>query len=115
MPAWRCRIAGREQGPFTDEQLVAMARDGRLAPTDLVWNPEVSRWDKANRLRGLFPAGAPTVPVAKRVPPRAIPGLPPTGAAPPGDVASANPESLAASDPGPFQKIADHFKVCGGA
>ena len=92
MGQWRCKIQGREQGPFSDEQLKAMAADGRLAPTDDIWNPAAERWESAAKLRGLF---AP--------PARATEILDPDGA----------PPALkhVADDVGPMHKILDGYLV----
>ena len=95
MAEWWCMIGGSRRGPFGDEQLRAMAQAGQIAPTDLLWNPSASRWDKANRLRGLFPpqviAAATTV----------------VGGA-------VDAPSVAAQDVGPFLKLNDRF-CTGGA
>ena len=56
-PQWYCKIAGCELGPLAEHQLIAMARENRLAPSDLVRRDE-SRWVPAGKVKGLFPADA---------------------------------------------------------
>ena len=79
-------IGGARRGPFPEEQLRAMAREGTIAPTDLVWNPVASRWEQAVRLDGLFPL--------------------------PQDSSAA--VAVARADAGPFFHVADAFSIGGG-
>jgi hypothetical protein len=96
MSEWWCAIGGERRGPVSEAQVRAMAADGRLARTDLVWNAAASRWDKANRVRGLFPPPAPA--------PARTPGEDPV-----------TPESVAAGDVGPFLKLSERFSIRGGS
>ena len=86
MADWMCMIGGARRGPFPDEQLRAMARDGQIAPTDLVWNPAAKQWEQAVRLDGLFPV--------------------------PQDTSAAL--AVARADAGPFFHVADAFSIGGG-
>lgn len=54
---WFCRLANSLQvvGPLSDEQLRAMAREGRLRPTDTVAHDKNGPWYPAAQVRGLFP------------------------------------------------------------
>ena len=40
-------------GPYTWEQLVGFAREGRLSATDLVWHPTMLEWAQAGEVPGL--------------------------------------------------------------
>jgi len=48
-------------GPYTWQQLVDFAREGRLTPADLVWHPSMPEWLPAQQIPGLVPASAPEV------------------------------------------------------
>lgn len=49
-------------GPYTWEQLVAFAREGRLQANDYVWHETMSEWAPASTIAGLIPqVSAPTV------------------------------------------------------
>jgi len=54
-------VKGEQQhGPVDEAELFAMARDGRLAPTDLVWNESMGeQWVEASTVPGVFDKGAP--------------------------------------------------------
>jgi hypothetical protein len=54
MPNWTVEIGGQRKGPFSDDQLKAMAAGGKLAATDKIWNPHGTRWELAGKLPGLF-------------------------------------------------------------
>lgn len=43
-------------GPYTYDQVMAFAREGRIAPNDLVFPPTLGRWVPAREIAGLFPA-----------------------------------------------------------
>jgi hypothetical protein len=55
MVNWYCRINGEELGPMTQEELVGMARTGRLRPDDLVRNTskQNAKWYQATKVKGL--------------------------------------------------------------
>jgi len=89
MAQWRCRINGRETGPFSDEQLRAKAAAGELKPSDKVYNAANGQWQPAIRLRGLFTPSA------------VAPALDPAGAPP--------ALSVVAGDVGPFLKVAASY------
>lgn len=55
-PRWRMQRDGKGLGACSQEQLVAMARDGRLRPTDLVQRDGMASWVPAGSVRGLFAA-----------------------------------------------------------
>lgn len=68
---WYYAVNGQQQGPIEQEELFALARDGKLKRDDLVWNATMgSQWAKASSISGLFakpdmsPPGAPP-PVAE--------------------------------------------------
>lgn len=51
-------------GPYTWQQLVDFATEGRLTPADLVWHPSMPEWLPSEQIPGLFPAPAPEPVVA---------------------------------------------------
>ena len=51
---WFCKIAGKEHGQLSAQQLVQLARAHRLKPTDPV-RKDKSAWVAANKVQGLFP------------------------------------------------------------
>lgn len=56
---WFVGRAGERSGPFTTQSLRDMAADGRLAPTDLVWQEGMANWVPAASIRGLFAPHSP--------------------------------------------------------
>ena len=97
---WFCRIAGHDLGPFTPQQLKALAAQGRLHPEDLVRQGESGLWMAGARIRGLFVgsgSGLGPAPSAPPPPPAAAQSSPPgssSGQGPPpssGDVATPAP------------------------
>ncbi len=64
---WYYAAHGKPEGPVDDTTIQQLARDGRLEPASLVWNPEVSaEWVPARTvplLAAVF-AGAPAAPAA---------------------------------------------------
>jgi len=72
---WYCVIGGVRYGPMAWEELLRLAREGRLSPTDLVWNSTVGRqWAQAGSVAGLFEA---VPPVVVQVRPRGTGGMTP--------------------------------------
>lgn len=60
---WYYAIDRQQLGPIGQEALVALAREGKLGPDDLVWNASMgNRWAKASTVAGLFDATAPGSP-----------------------------------------------------
>jgi len=53
---WFCRIAGRELGPFSAQQLKQMAKEGRLLADDEVRAGSDGAWTHASHVKGLFPS-----------------------------------------------------------
>ena len=54
---WYYAVNGQQQGPVEQDELVALARDGKLRPGDLVWNSSMgNQWAKAATVPGLFDA-----------------------------------------------------------
>jgi hypothetical protein len=87
---------GQQTGPFSIDQLKAMAASGELNPTDLVWKEGMSGWEPASTLPGVFtstPSSAPmsSMPASSATPPLAHASvLPPGGGqAPPNYLAFA--------------------------
>ncbi len=77
---------GQQTGPFSFEQLKAMAANGELLPTDLVWKEGMAGWEPASTLPGVFESGtvapAPTYEAAPATQPAPVAQatvLPPAG------------------------------------
>jgi len=63
---WYYVIGGEQYGPVREHELFELAKEGRLKPTDLVWNSAMgSQWAPASSVPGLF-AGVPPVVVQAR-------------------------------------------------
>lgn len=45
---------GQQTGPFSIEQLKAMAASGELGPADLVWKEGMAGWEPASNVPGVF-------------------------------------------------------------
>jgi hypothetical protein len=56
--AWHYSREGKKHGPVSSAELQGLARKGLLSPEDLVWKEGMEKWEKAGRLKGLFPAVA---------------------------------------------------------
>ncbi len=79
---WHVRKAndasGWEGGPYSWEELVAYAREGRIQPADPVWHPQLPSWTTASAIPGLFQTSQPASPPAQSA---AAPQPPAPGAA----------------------------------
>ena len=64
---WFCKIAGAKHGPYTPQQLKALAAGGKLHPEDLVRHGAEGQWVAAQRVKGLF-ADAPAAKAAEAAP-----------------------------------------------
>lgn len=53
---WYLKIANKELGPLSSEQLKTMAQKGQLSPEDLVRQGDRGPWTAAGRMRGLLAA-----------------------------------------------------------
>lgn len=51
---WYLYKDGRQQGPFSWEELYRQAEAGLFGPADLVWTEGMENWERADRIRGLF-------------------------------------------------------------
>jgi hypothetical protein len=49
-PIWHVIIGGRQQGPLTEDQVLAYLGDGRLAADDFVWCPDFADWKRAGEI-----------------------------------------------------------------
>lgn len=54
---------GQQTGPFSVDQLKAMATSGELQPTDLVWKDGMAGWEPASTLPGVFGASTAAAPI----------------------------------------------------
>jgi uncharacterized membrane protein len=53
---WYYLSGGQQYGPIDDAELYQRAKDGRLRPTDSVWNETMGpQWANASSIPGLFP------------------------------------------------------------
>jgi hypothetical protein len=52
---WYIKRAPKNQGPFTLDQLQALAASGKLAPTDRIGCKGMEKWAKAGSVAGIFP------------------------------------------------------------
>jgi hypothetical protein len=56
--AWFYSVGDTRQGPVTEDDLKALAADGRLKPSDLVWKDGMADWVEARTVPTLFPPRA---------------------------------------------------------
>jgi len=67
---WYYSIDGETIGPVSFEALQEIAQEGRLAPTDLVWNADMGdEWSPASHVSGLFTTPPEAYPESPAVPP----------------------------------------------
>lgn len=60
---WHYSRQGKTFGPVEEEELFRLARQGQLAPDDLVWNPTLGqKWASASSVENLFPSPPPVMP-----------------------------------------------------
>ena len=64
---WYYMQDGAQQGPISEDELQAMAQDGRLQPTDMVWKSGMAEWQQANQI-AVLPFSAPAAPAAPAPP-----------------------------------------------
>ncbi len=64
---WFWAHDGKKHGPVESMEIHALARSGRLLPTDLIWKEGLADWVEARKVKGLFPNQPPALP--PRVPP----------------------------------------------
>ena len=73
---WYCRVSNGEFGPYTLEQVIALAREGRLSPSDWVREGTDAPWMPAGSVQGLvFTAIASSAPQYAASPPPPPPPL----------------------------------------
>ena len=77
---WYYEESGRKAGPVTSTELVALAREGKLRPTDLVWKEGMKEKKPAGKVKGLFPTSTATPPPLPPPTPKATPPNLPTAA-----------------------------------
>ncbi|HTN77347.1 MAG TPA: GYF domain-containing protein [Pirellulaceae bacterium] len=65
-----------QKGPVTPAQLKALAQNGELLPTDLVWKEGLGDWTAASTVKGLFAGVAPPPPAPVEQPPEPPPVTP---------------------------------------
>jgi hypothetical protein len=77
---WYIANGGRQEGPYSDEQLRALIASGKVGADTLVWSTGMENWTKAAAIPGLIGSGQrpPPIPASAAAPP--LPGA----TAPPG-------------------------------
>lgn len=78
-PAYYVLVGGQQQGPFTLEQITAMAASGQVSGTTLVWQSGMVEWQPAAShppLAAAFPPGPPPVPAGPPPVPGGAPQVP---------------------------------------
>ena len=81
---WYYKMAGKEIGPFTSQELKQLADEKRITPNDPVRRDTDKDWTLAKNVKGLFPAaGAIPMGVAVPVPPKEPPVVVPKVKDPP--------------------------------
>jgi hypothetical protein len=68
---WFCRIMGDEWGPMSEDELVAVARRGRLTRNDMVREGKTGTWVRGEVVQGLFEH---KVPASTGAAPRSLTG-----------------------------------------
>ena len=53
-PSWHLNRGGESFGPYSWEEMLTFAADGRIQPEDLVWNSNMTAWTKARDVAGLI-------------------------------------------------------------
>ncbi|HEY1749362.1 MAG TPA: DUF4339 domain-containing protein [Xanthobacteraceae bacterium] len=69
---WYTGIGGRQDGPYSDEQIRALIAAGRVTADTLVWSTGMENWTKAGAIPGLMGSGQQPPPI-----PSPAPALPP--------------------------------------
>ncbi len=72
---WYVVLQGRQQGPFTWEQILHLVDSGALQPEDLAWHAGLSGWIRADLVPGLL-SGRPPYPPNYGDEPQHYPGEP---------------------------------------
>jgi hypothetical protein len=113
---WFYSRDGHRQGPFSSKELIVEALADRLRPQDLVWKEGMSKWVKAEKVRGLFPA-------RREQPSESPPALPPAEEPVPSwlqrDAASSRPQArrpqneYATDDPAGTHAETKYCPFCG--
>lgn len=68
---WYVGRSGEQSGPYTSQQLIQLANEGRLSPTDVLWKEGMSEWAPCSSVRGLFgEAASSSNPLPRRPAPR---------------------------------------------
>ena len=55
---WHLLQDGQQYGPYTGDQLVEFANDGRIVRESMLWAEGMADWVKAADVEGLFPPEA---------------------------------------------------------
>ncbi len=55
---WYCAHGGQRKGPFSSQQLKALADAGKILPTDIVWKEGIEKGAPASKVKNLFSPSA---------------------------------------------------------
>ncbi|MFO7607668.1 MAG: GYF domain-containing protein [Candidatus Krumholzibacteriia bacterium] len=55
---WYQARAGERYGPYDEQQFAALAREGNVLPSDLVWTETMTEWVRADSIKGLLSGSA---------------------------------------------------------
>ena len=50
MDEWHLRIAGKDYGPYSLEQLIQYVKEGRISPDDFIWKDNFPNWLEARQV-----------------------------------------------------------------
>lgn len=74
---WHLLQEGQQYGPYTGDQLVEFAKEGRVVRESMLWAEGMADWVPASQVEGLFPPEPVAAPVPAWAPPGArTPGRP---------------------------------------
>ena len=76
---WYLNKDGRQQGPFSQEELYRQVEAGAIRPEDLVWSEGMENWTRAEQVKGLIPTASP--PDSQLSQQTSVEGIPPDSSA----------------------------------
>ncbi len=59
MADWYLQTGPNRYGPYTWEQIRQFVADGRILPSDMLWQSETNQWHRAGEFKALFPQFSP--------------------------------------------------------
>lgn len=61
MPRWHLSRAGKQHGPFSDQELLRLAQSGKLKTNDLLWRPGFETWQPISSVPGVLTPPGPGI------------------------------------------------------